>query len=470
MHTTRTIATVSLLTLLSVSTLPLSGCSGESEAQKAVEQAELSLRKVSIGDPTLGRSLNDKAYQEAEQAVADHAGSDKPFGEAASVSLAIAKLGQSALAGQAASDAETASLHKSRIIRARLSEWITMNAVARASMNFDVSADTEQLRELIALRRQDVAEFEQLLATIRTEIDGYEAQIADLEAKASEQRNEAARYELQMPNVSAQEAAQLAERVREHTLRADAYELEAFRVQGSLDRVLPESREIANQVEKAKGQIRLLNESLEEIDQRVRNAEQDARDARQRAEDAQTALVALIDELETFREETAAPAHARVERSIRDALAALREVKDNATTAGSLATSTAQQHLARALERQARGEADMALLYESLLSANVPGPWGDRMNDHAAARDDLQQRADQAFLDAAGAIRRARARGDNADRLEATAARLEALGGQTPEPEEEFDDGSSTEDFDEELDESFEDDADTEMIDEESDG
>jgi chromosome segregation ATPase len=445
----------------------LTGCSGESDAQKAVEDAELSLRKVSIGDPTLSPSISESAYREAEQAVTDYAGAGKPFGEAASVSLAIAKLGQSALAGQDASDAETESLHKSRIVRARLSEWITMNAIAKASMNFDVSADSDQLRELIALRRQDVTQFEDMLSTIQTEIDGYEAQIADLESKASEERNESARYELRMPNVSAQEAAQLAERVREHTLRADAYELESIRVQGKLERVLPESREIANQVEKAKGQIKLLNESLDEIAQRVKNAEQDARDARQRADSAQQALVSLIDELESFRADTAAPAHARVERSIRDALNALRDVKENATTAGYLATSTAQQHLARALERQARGEADMALLFESILAANVPGPWADRMNDHSAARDDFQQRAQQAFLDAANAMRRARARGENGDRLEAAAIRLEALGGQTPEPEETFEEES----YDDESYDNAEDGSDVEMIDdEESDG
>lgn len=430
-----------LLMALAVSSLSLSGCSRQDEAKSAVAEAGLEFQKISVGDATLSESVASSAYTKAGDLTSEFAGGDGAFDEAASVSVALSKLGLSTIAGGEASEAETNAMHQSRVIRAHLSEWISMNAVAKASTNFDVTDDRVALRELIDLRQLDVQSYTKLYTSLNDEIKDFQHQIAELDAKSFEQRNKGARYELEMTSVSATKAAELAGLVREHSLRADTYELEADRLRGRLGQLLPGAHEVELQVKKANDQIDLLNLSLDELDQRVRDSKADSAQARANAQQAQTSLTQLVEELEEYRQNTANPASDKVFSLIRQSLTASRDARSNAKASGSIAKATAQEHLGRATMRLARGEAEMVSLYQSIDAAGIPGDWQSKIDSHTARYEELVGQSQQAFQDAASAVRSVRARGVTGESLEAAAVRLDRLGGVEPEPEyeEEYD-------------------------------
>lgn len=425
----------SLLVGLAVTSLAISGCSKNDEAKAAVSEAGLEFQKVSVGDATLSESLASKAYTQAGDLTSDFAGGEGPYYETASVSLALSKLGLSEIAGAEASKAETNAMHQSRVIRAHLSEWISMNAVAKASTSFDVTEDRAALRELIGLRKVDVKSYSELFTSLNNEIVDLQNQMENLDTKSLQERNKGARFELQMTGVSATEAAELAARVREHSLRADTYELEAERIRGRVGQLLPGAHEVELQVKKANDQIALLNLSLDELDQRVRDSKEDSAQARSNAQQAQSSLTKLVDELEQYRANIAEPASEKVFSLIRQSLSASRDARSSSKTSGAIAISTAQEHLGRATMRLARGEAEMVSLYRSIHAAGIPGEWQSKIDSHSERHAELFEQAQQAFQDAASAIRSVRARGEEGESLEAAAVRLDRLGGVEPEPE-----------------------------------
>lgn len=450
-----------ILVAIAASAVLVGGCSKNDEAKEAVNQAELEFRKVSVGDSTLSESVTDTAYRTAGDATSEFAGNGALYGEAAAVSVALSELGLASLASAEASETETAAIHQSRIIRAHLSEWIAMNAVAKASTNFDITDEKEQLKGLIKLRTADAKDFSELFETLNTEIQNLQTQIQSLDTKSVAERNESARFELQMTSVSATQAAKLAERVREHSLRADGYELESVRIQGAVGQLLPGAHEIELQVKKAMDQISLLNLSIEELDQRVRDSKTDSAQARANAEVAQSKLTELVHSLEGFRQDTSIPANEKAISLIRKSLSSSRDATKTAKASGAIAKASANEALARAYSRQSRGEAEMVSLYQSILSAGIPGGWQSKLDSHTTTRDELIESSKQAFQSAASALRSARARGDTGESMEAAAVRLDRLGGVEPEPEYNEEYESDEADYEEPVDDEseYEDDA-----------
>jgi len=405
----------------------LSGCSGENEAKSAVEAANLEFRKLSVGNATLSEELSSRAYEASESLASPHAGSDQTYGEAAAVTLAMAKLGRAAVAVGAATGAETETVHRARVIRGYLSEWRTLDGVADASAAVDIREDEAMVRDLIEQRQRDIEGYRELNQTRREEIRVLDERIADLSRRAAESRERAAEIELRMTRVSATEGARLAQEVRAHTLEANSYELEAQRIRGRVEQLRPEAQEVSLQVEKASEQIRLLEDSLEGLRERQEASRRDARQARERADQAYAKLGELVAELERFRDETATPASERVESLIDEGIRAARGARSNATASGALALAEGHQQLARTLSRSARGEDQMIQLYESLIDAGVSGDWTTPLTTHTESRDELAQRSREAFADAADAMRRVRIRGDAGDALDAAATRLEGM-------------------------------------------
>mgnify|MGYP006420973645 CR=1 FL=1 len=433
--------------VLTMSAALAGGCAGEDESKTAVRDAGLEFRMLAVGDATLSRELSSEAYESSASLVSPHAGSDAPYAEAASVSLAMARLGQSAIAAQDATDAETQIVHRTRVIRGHLSEWRTLGGVADASESVEIGTDKTRIEDLIEQRRGDVEGYQKNLAQRREEIGVLESRIEDLEARAARQREQAAEIELRMTRVSATEGAELAREVRSHTLRANEHELKAEEIRGRVEQLRPQAQEIRLQVEKAREQIRLLEDSLEGLDTRVQEAQRDARQAREGAQEARKRIVSLVEELRTHRSQTADPTHDAVIEHIRAAISAARGARSNASVSGSLATAQAQQLLGRALTRRARGEDQMAQIFTALIDAGLEGEWTTLQQDHAARRDELMGEARAAFNDAASAMRRVRVRGEAGEALDAAATRLESLGAeptgtQTPNSGDSGDEGA----------------------------
>lgn len=450
---TRTIQIASASALIALA--GISGCSRSDEAQSAVKEAGRSFSSVAAGDSTASRSFAQTTYKETEQLVSPFAGSDDGYAEAAAVSLSLAKLGQASLASTSASKAEIEALHKARIIRGMLNEWLTMTAIAQAAGLFDPSAELAEINSLISLRQDDIKQYRAQREQIESRINELDTQIADLRAKSFAERNKSGALELEMPRVSATKAAQIVERVREHTLRADGYELEAIRIEGVVGQLRPGAREVGLNVNKAVSQIALLEEARTELGDRETSSRNDAQLASDAATAANQRLQAAVTEYTQFRDSQVNDANEKAITLARTSISALRDANRAIKQIASLTKASAQQTLAECYSRQATGHAEAAILYHALEEAGISGNWASMAQISLNAQTESNASADEAFQNAASALRSARIRGDEGEKIEATAVRLDMLGGVEPEPEyeESFDEDltdDSTDDFDDE--------------------
>ena len=146
---------------------------------------------------------------------------------------------------------------------------------------------------------------------------------------------------------------------------------------------------------------------------------------------------------------------------VRSSIAALRDAKDATKQVASLSKAAAQQTMAECLSRQSLGYGEAAILYNALNEAGIPGDWTSLAQTALDEQSQIKGSADEAYQAAASSLRNARIRGDEAEKIEATAVRLDQLGGVEPEPE--FDDSYDEDEYiddeivDEESEEDFED-------------
>lgn len=448
----RTLSIASASAFIALSGMALSsaaGCSRSDDAQAAVKQAGRSFGSIAAGDPTDAETFSKKTYEETEQLVKEFAGSEDGYAEAAAVTLSLAKLGQASLASQQASTAEIKSLRKARVVRGMINEWLTMSAIAQAAGMFDPSAELAEISNIISMRNDDIKQYQAQREQIESQIAELEALIAQLRSKSEAERNKAGGLELQMPRVSATQAAQIVERVREHTLRADQFELEAIRNEGVVGQLRPGAREISLNVEKATSQIALLDDARDELNQRQTSSRTDAEQARDSASAATNRINDAVADYAQFRENEVNSANEKVISLTRASISALRDANRATKQISSLTKASALQTLAECYSRQAGGYAEAAILYHALEEAGIPGNWSSSTQAAVDAQSQAHQAANEAFQGAASALRGARIRGDEGEKLEATAVRLEKLGGVEPEPEfeETYDENASEEEF-----------------------
>ncbi|MGV6814764.1 MAG: hypothetical protein ACWA5W_07145 [Phycisphaerales bacterium] len=447
MNTHRALQLSSIAALLAFS--GMAGCSRSDDAQAAVKQAGRSFNSVALGDPNTAQSFSSTTYKETEQLVSQYAGSDNGYTEGAAVSVALAKLGQASLASQQASKMETEALHKARVIRGLLNEWFTMNAIAQGASQFDGSNELTEITKLISLREDDVKQYQAQRAQVDAEIAQYDEQIADLHAQSNAERNKSGELELQMPRVSAAQAAEIVVRVREHTLRADNFELEANRLEGIVGQLRPGAREIDLNVSKAQAQIELLNSAREELKERERSSRADAQQAAQAADTAASAIAQAVKDYASFRSSDVRDANDSAISLARAAVGALRDAKGPIKQVASLTKASIEQTLAECNARQAAGYREAAILYNALAESGLPGDWLTQAKAATDAQQEATQATNDAYQETASALRGARIRGEDGEKLEATAQRLDLLGGVEPEPEYDEDLNADSDGYDE---------------------
>ncbi len=430
-HATRSARPMLLAVLLA--SAGLAGCERGSEAQTAVRDAGHRFGSISA-DVT---SHSASSYEEIIRSVRPHAGKQSGFGEAAAVTLAQAYLGQAAQAAQQAAAAEAEAMRRARVIRGSLSEYLTLAAVAEAASRFDATSDLGEIGGLLTARRQDAATYESQKERIDAQIADLEARIADLRSKADAERARAGELGLQMTSVNATRAAEIAAEAREHTLRADQFDLEAQRIEGRVGQLRPSAAEIGLNVQKAASQIEQLLGAQRELQARGRAAQTDAAEARAAAAQALDRLGAMARELAQFRSEQVGPAADRVGSLISQAQGALRDAGSVVQASAAATRASIAEVAGSAFARRAAGQNEAASLFQALADAGVPGPMAAtaQAEREAAAESDAQ--ANEAFRSAAEALRSIRARGEAADELAAAAVRLDRLAGIEPEAEPE---------------------------------
>lgn len=454
----QTLQVSSVCALLAVA--GLAGCSRSDDAQAAVKEAGRSFNSIAVGDTTAVETFASKTYKETEALVAEFAGSEDGYAEAAAVTLSLARLGQASLASKQASFAETEALHKARIIRGMLSEWLTMTAISKGASLFDASAELADIKQLIVLRKDDIKTYSAQRDEIDAQIAQLDFQIADLRGQSNAERNIAGGLELEMPRVSATKAAEIVVRVREHTLRADGLELESVRIEGVVGQLRPGAREISLNVDKAAAQVALLLEAQSELHDREVSSREDAKLANDSANQAAKRIEQAVIEYSAFRGAQVNDANNTAISLANSASSALRDANRAIKQIASLTKASVEQTLGECYSRQANGFAEEAILFNALAESGLAGNWASQIQDAQQNESEAQESANDAFQGSASALRGARIRGEEGEKLEAAAVRLDKLGGVEPEPEYE-------ETYDDSMDEDFADEYADEMDDEE---
>ncbi len=431
-----------LIALTGIALAGIAGCSRSDDAQAAVKEASRSFNSIAAGDSTASETFSQKTYTQTEQLISEYAGSGDGYAEAAAVTLSLAKLGQASLASSKASQAEIAALRKARIIRGMINEWLTMTAIAQGAGKFDPSAELAEINKLISIRKDDIKQYQAQREQIDTRIAELDAQIDELRRKSVVERNESGALELQMPRVSATEAAKIVVRVREHTLRADNYELEAIRIEGVVGQLRPGAREIGLNVEKATSQIALLEDARNELTEREASSRADAKFANDAAVAATERIEKAVADYTQFRDTQVNDANEKAISLTRASINALRDANKTIKQIAALTKASAQQTLAECYSRQAAGHAEAALLYHALAEAGIPGNWAAQAQASRDKQAQAKTSANDAFQNAASALRSARLRGDEGEKLEATAVRLDRLGGLEPEYEDTYEENT----------------------------
>lgn len=425
---------------------------GDNAAQDAVRTANIQFESIASGDVNYRMDQALEEYKEIESTVAQHAGDGSGYAEAAAVSLAQSKLGQAAHAAQVVARAESDAGRKVRVLRATLSEYLTLSAIAEAASIYDPASDLAELSGIIELRQNDADRYAQQKNEIDNQIADLEAKVAALRARAIAERRQSGEIKLSMIDVSAQRAAELAADAREFTLRADQYDLEADRIMGRVGQLRPTAAEISLNATNAASQIAMLERSKNEASERARASQQDAAEVRASAETARARLMSLAGAFREFREGTIGRETDQIVRLLNDAERDLSPARQSLKTSAEATRSSINEALGAAWSRRATGHADAAAIFQSLADAGVSSEFASLAQEARAAMDESLDSSAQAFAAAARALRNIRVSGDARDRLEQAALRLDRLGGNNPEPdfseefeEDDFDDMSDTE-------------------------
>ncbi len=413
---------------------------GDDEARQAVRTASIQFDSIAAGDENYRIDEALSGYKEIEALVSEHAGDASGYNQAAAVSLAQAKLGQAAHAAQELARAEADAGRRVRVLRATLSEYLTLSAIAEAASVYDPAEDLTELDRLIAIREADADRYAQQKSEIDNQIADLEAKVAVLRTKAVAERRQAGEIELSMIDVSAQRAAELAADAREFTLRADQHDLEADRIMGRVGQLKPSAAEISLNATNAANQIAMLERSKGEANERARASQEDASKARAAAASARDRLAGLANEYQDYRTGEIARMSGQVTGLLNRANTDLNQARDALKNTAEATRSSVKEALGSAWSRRATGHADAAAIFQSLADAGVPGGFAALAEQARADTDESLESSKRAFADAARALRQIRVSGDARDRLEQAALRLDRLGGNEPEPEfsEEF--------------------------------
>lgn len=425
----------------------LAACGDEKDAREAFHQANIEFQSAATGDEIAHRDHAAAAYNRITQLVQDHAGDGSGYAEAAAVSLAQARLGEASQAAIEAGRVESQAIRQARVIRANLSEYLSLSAIAQAASVFDPAADIAELDRLLDLRRDDAAHYAAEKQQIENQIADLDAQIAALRAKADAERRKAGEIELSMTGVSAQRAAELAAEAREHTLRADQYQLEAVRLDGRVGQLRPTAAEIDLKVGNAASQIAMLERSQEELRERARASQEDAAEARAAARAARDRLTQLGESLRDFRQSEVRTKSDAIFAKLRQAEQALSDARGPLAGSASATRAAIKEATAAAHSAAAAGHTEAAAAFAALAAAGVPGGFDQDADSANAEAIQASDEAKSAFRDAASALRSMRATGEAGDKVEQAAVRFEALAGiEQEEPADDMSYDSSSED------------------------
>lgn len=351
--------------------------------------------------------------------------------EAAATLMGAAKSGIASSKARASQPVEFAAREMGVVIRATTAKWQRLDAQAKAAAQIRVDDELADIARLIEERRAERTTNEQAKAAFDEQVAALDTQIEEFEGKAAAQRDEAGALRLRLSQVSASEAATLAERIREFTLRADAFDRQASELQTARDQITPEAREAALNVEKIETQLRLLDRQRAEAQARAQRAQEDASSARAAADTVASELRNQAAELTAFIDDELMTAYDGVNAQITASQQSTQRGR-TVTRESSALTSAAVLQARGILEnRRASSLQEAARAYRSIAASGVMPDAAETADALHARAVDAHEAASAAFTSAASALRSVRLVGreyrGTADRLKEAADTLDRL-------------------------------------------
>jgi len=345
--------------------------------------------------------------------------------------LAQSQQGEGSLSAGDAMLAERSLFDELAAARDLARRWSTLGTTAEALVAYDptqdlnrIASEAQALAREADARRADHAE-------LAERIDALDARIAALQAESNQSRTQAAELRLAAAAMTAVRAAEQAERIRGISRKADALDMESNRLRGQAETLRPRLAELQGEIDKLVEQRALKIEFGEQLRASVQARAEESVRARAEAAEVAARIDAVVKDIAEQREARVIPASDAAIEAFEKASRSSDKAGKIQRVPGSLSKSSAQRRLAEALQSRGEGHARFAALLEELASASpsLPGASGfsDLADTERAREAEFNERAAEAYSQAAGALRNAGARGPDAAGIAAAADALEAL-------------------------------------------
>ncbi len=434
--------------------LAAGGCGGETESETAVRDAAIVLT-TGDGSGENAESMSEfrqARYTQAANGLSAHVGDDG-FGSAAAVLSGLAHQGLGAEAfGKLVIDLGEVQ-RRLTVLRGSAGAWRTHRALSEAASTYDPQPRITSLDQLDATLRSDLEQAQRVSKLVNDQIAEFESRIAQAEASAAGERNVAGELQLESSTKPAAEAALMAERIREHTRRADRFEFEAQRVRTRADQLRPDAAEKSAHIERIGAQLALVEEARRGVATRTQASNRHHAEALQSAAQTRGDIVEQLDALERYIAGELETARSLTARELREASSAASRAGQATQDSASLVRASSAQRLGELHESVAAMHASVAAALEHMIEIGLDedGAMARLAQTHRQSEADARDEATDAYADAAAALRRVRVRGETKDRLNELADRLEGIE-PDPSPEDfgaEPDDGTGDEFTDE---------------------
>ncbi len=403
------------------------GCD-QGTTPEQITSAQAKLLSVSAGGLSAPTETRRRVYQSVVSNLQSTAGDLEGVAAETAASLmgeAQAGLAQIELAEALDPAGEVAALLSSARIAA--SEFANQSAIAGAMRSGDSGADLDR----IATEAQRVA---QEIEQARMDREGLVAQVAQLNRRQQEQREQGSAIRQQEAGIrrdairaDADRRAELTEQAYRLSRRAAEFERQASDLQAQADVLLPEVRNAEireQQLNTLAAQLDATRKSIEA--ERARRLE-DARSAEQVAVAAEERLAGIFDELSAALSERFDTASGEAVSASARATGTLRRANNR------LALASAQQGLGDAHRLRATTFGEAAFLLNHLANLTPPPSVASDAGSLAAEVTEKSETANesaaQAYTEAANSLRSGatRAQGEARERVNSAVAALEGL-------------------------------------------
>lgn len=379
----------------------LPGC-GDDDADRALSQASANLASLTGGSdlhPSL--EYRTRVYEAILSSASAISQSGTPAQRAAAALLAAeAQMGLAEIPAARAVDLEHRFNGLVVLARARLGQWLNLQASASALDQFDPSAEMADLDALAARRAEEMAQAQSRRDELDRRIKELTRRADERNQHAQAERLRGAEIRRQEAEVSATRGAELAVEVRKHMRAADLLQVEAAKLMAQVEVIRPQLAAAELEIQKLSRQREQVFAAKAQIKQKAQRKAEQAVQAREQAQDAAQELRSLFEQIRDLRA-------SEIAQAVNEAVSGAGG--SGGGFQGAARSARAAQEVLSATARLAAGRASHSLGDVNLTLAHGWRQWAELLEDMAGANPPLPDAS--TYAEAASAARQAKDEG-----------------------------------------------------------